>query len=613
MNVDLRPYQTRAVERVNKAYQADKKSALIVLPTGLGKTCCMAAVAEEEVKKGGRVLFLAHRTELLRQAAEEIESMTGIDTGYISGKDVPDTPILLSSIQGMSKDHRLNSFKPEDFSMVMIDEAHHMFAGSYDKIIDHFKDARLLGVTATPRRGDDRDVSEKFKEVCSEYTLCEAINEDWLAPIVLQNCPVKIDISKTHVMAGDYSTKDIGEALLPYMDAIADQVIEKASDRKVLIFVPLVATAKGLAEIFQKKGAKADYVSGKRKAPEIISRFKNGEINILINSLLLTEGFNEPTIDCIVNLRATQSEALLRQIIGRGTRKAPGKENLLILDFFWKNKKNRSTLSVSDIISLEMGVDERDIFEVNRRCKNLKGGPANIMDLITSIGGDVQEEREAALLRAIKKAEEEEERRRKFEEIRQQYLKDHPDLVQIIRNDPKYELKRLVKSGNAFQITKHCYLVDNPNGNSFVYTDIPVFRALGIDSYEVRFICDSSMFHIDDDAPTEKQRCCLVNFGIDPEYFDESDLRSETCFISKGYSGFIIGTLIDRQKRGMCSYKQAKLLCKKGAKDLKNLHFSAASGAINQLSANNWQPTKRFWDIIETDLSRSENRGFEIF
>lgn len=593
MNVALRPYQDRAIDKVNKAFAENKKSALIVLPTGLGKTCCMAAIAEDEVKKGGRVLFLAHRTNLLKQASEEIENMTGIKTGYISGKSVPDTPILLSSIQGMGRDERLNSFKKDAFTMVMIDEAHHMLARSYDKIVEYFEGAKLLGVTATPKRGDDRDISEKFNEVCSEYTLCEAITEDWLAPIVLQNCPVNIDISHSHVMAGDYSARDIGEALLPYMENIADQIIDKAKDRKVLIFVPLVATARGMAEILKRKGALADYVAGERKnSPEVMERYKRGELNILVNSMLLTEGYNEPSVDCIVNLRATQSEALLRQMVGRGTRKADGKNDLLILDFFWKNKKNRSTMSISDIIAMELGIDSRDIFEVTKRCKKYKGSASNIIDMVRDFGGSVKEEREQALIRAIKKAKEEEERRQRILEERERFLKEHPTRTYLVSEDPDHTLPQLIAGNEARQISAKVYVVKETNGRTFFYTKDPLFKALGIDVYKCRNLSDT-------EDPTEKQRDYLISLGIDPETISSPGNEQQKCFVNKGYSGFIIGTLVERRNKGLCSYKQAKLLYKKGVREFENLSFDRASRALNVLSKNGWRVNGAFWDIIE--------------
>ncbi len=610
MNTELRPYQDRAVTRVEQAFLGEKKTALIVLPTGLGKTACMAAIAEKEVQAGGRVLFLAHRTTLLKQAAKEIETMTGIKTGTINsplcdkGRAVPDSPILLSSIQGMSREDRLHSFAPDAFSLIMIDEAHHILAKSYDKIVEYFRDAKLLGVTATPKRGDDKDISERFNEVSSEYTLCEAINEDWLSPIYLKNCPVKIDISHAHIQTGDYSARDIGDALQPYMEKIADAIVENASDRKVLIFVPLVITARGMAQLLRERGLAADYVAGERKdSPEIMEKFQRGELTVLVNSMLLTEGYNEPSVDCIVNLRVTQSEALLRQIIGRGTRKAEGKENLLILDFFWKNRKGRNSLSVSDILALELGIDVQDLEETVKRCKKYKDTAVNAMELVESMGRDAKAAREEALVRALKRAQEEEERRKRIEESRRRFLEHHPNPIDVIRVNPKTGLANLIREGKAEQISAHTYHLVLPEYNTpyhhttYYITDLPVFRALGIDVFESGGAWDI-------EYPSERQSECLQNLGIEGEYMDR--LQRRICFVNKGYSGFIISTLIKRREANLCSYKQAKVLCKAGVADCTKIRFATASKAIDCLAKNYWRPNRYFWDLIEEEIHRPE-------
>ena len=208
----------------------------------------------------------------------------------------------------MSRDSRLEKYGPNYFNLIMIDESHHIPASSYQKVISFFKNAKILGVTATPKRGDHTDVEGLFETVTSEYTLGEAIKDGWLSPIKVQTCPLQIDVSQCEMQSGDYAVGDIDKALYPYLDKIADEIIEKAQDRKIIIFVPLVSTAKGVAEIFQSKGIDADYVAGERKDSEkVLEAYHNGEFNILVNSLLLTEGYDEPSISCVVNLRITKS------------------------------------------------------------------------------------------------------------------------------------------------------------------------------------------------------------------------------------------------------------------------------------------------------------------
>ena len=317
--------------------------------------------------------------------------------------------------------------------------------------------------------------------------------------------------------------------------------------------------------------------------------------------MLLTEGYNEPSIDCIVNLRLTRSETLLRQILGRGTRKEEGKDNLLILDFFWKDKKGRHALSVADIIASELGVDERDVEELSKRCKKEKGSPVDVIAYVKTHHADVVKEREQALLRALKRAEAERLKKEKIEEMRKRFSSENPDLMQTLSDDPIHVLPRLIRRNEARQISKHVYLIKDNHGSTFFYTKIPLFKALGIDCYKIRSFEEL-------DPPSEKQSQCLKNFGI------EGEVRTQTgeydCFINKGYSNFIISTLMERRSNGLCSYKQAKILCKKGVLDCTSISFETASKAIDLLSRNNWVAGKAFWSLIDDALSGQERLPF---
>lgn len=583
MNANLRPYQENAIKKVRDSFNKGHKKDLIVLPTGLGKTICMAAIAEDEVNNGGKVLFLAHRNTLLKQGAEEIEKMTGIPTGYLSGKHFPKEQIVISSIQCLNSSGRLQSFPRDEYSLIMIDEAHHILAESYKKILNYFDTAKVLGVTATPKRSDKNNISTKFDDVASEYTLTSAIKDGWLSPIVVRNCPVKINISDVRMQTGDYSAGDIGAALIPYMEKIADEIIDKAGNRKTLIFVPLVATAKGLTKIFKDKGINADYVAGERKdSPEIMEKFKKGEIKILINSMLLTEGYNEPSVDAIVNLRITKSETLLTQIVGRGTRKAPGKENLLILDFFWKSRKDKQTLSIADIVTGELDVDEKDRAEVIRRCKNDKSDGQDIFNMVMDYARDVKKEREDALLRALKRAEEE--KRLEEERMKRKSLGNPLNVsymyIQKLRKNPNF-IYELRKENKAVPLSEKCYKIMSGK-YGFIFALDPVLTALGLD------FCpywDKGKWFFD--KATEAQVFKLSDYGI-----------PHGCLATKGYCAFLINNLVERRNNNLCSYKQAKLLMRNGISDCKNISFDTARKAISSLSNNGWRRTGEFYEIL---------------
>ncbi|MBR3515438.1 MAG: DEAD/DEAH box helicase [Lachnospiraceae bacterium] len=604
MNITMRPYQDKVVGKVICAFASGQKNALIVLPTGLGKTCCMAAVAEDEVKKGGRVLFLAHRNTLLEQGAKEIEQMAGIKTENLKDNAGSSCPIVVSSVQTMSRPARLKEFRPDDFTMIMVDEAHHIVSDTYRSVIEYFSGAKLFGVTATPKRGDNCDIGEYFDEVASEYTVYEAIKDGWLSPLVLQNCPVNIDISGISTQSGDYAAGELGEILLPYLDPIANEVAAKAKDRKTIIFVPLISTAVALTKVFRDKGVMADYVAGSRSdSEEVMEKFRRNELKILINSMLLTEGYNEPSVNCLVNLRVTKSDTLMTQIVGRGTRKAPGKENCLVLDFFWKDKKSafgdpdaRRSLCAADIFVNEIVEDEKTLNEVIRRCRRYETEePVDIPTLLLQIKEEVKEERENAMRRA-KRREEEQER---FEKLLLEKKNAGVDKqfwrLNEIRMNPEKALYRLLLEKEAIKITEDCYCIKNPLGRNFVYSKDKVLRALNLDHYE--YPNEKSVFvKLEQKKETLPKglRCAiydLESFGVDP---------SAVGII--GYAEYLSDTFLERKMQSLCSYKQAKLLQRAGVNDLSGLGASEASRAIDVLSQNNWIPSADFWNIFDEDL-----------
>ena len=202
----------------------------------------------------------------------------------------------------------------------------------------------MLGVTATPNRSDVRNISEVFDTVAYSYDIKTAIDEGYLSPIKIRRIPIKIDISGVRTSCGDFMSGDLGNAIKPYLKDIAQNLKDKASGRKTLIFTPTIAIGEEFASLLNDEGFKASCVSSNNSADErkdIANKLSTGELNAVTNAMLWTEGFDEPSIDCIINLRATKSESLYRQIIGRGLRLSPDtdKNNLLVLDFLWHSGK----------------------------------------------------------------------------------------------------------------------------------------------------------------------------------------------------------------------------------------------------------------------------------
>lgn len=344
--MELRPYQQQAKDAIFSEWENGIKKTLLVLPTGCGKTIVFAKVAEECVKGGSRVLILAHRGELLDQAADKIGKSTGLGCATEKAEQTclgSWFRIVVGSVQSMMREKRLNQFPNDYFNTIIIDEAHHCISDSYQKVLGHFPDAEVLGVTATPDRGDMQNLGTVFESLAYEYTLPKAIKEGYLSPIKAVTIPLKIDMSAVGVQAGDFKSGDIATALDPYLESIAEEMEKYCSNKKTVVFLPLVKTSQKFRDILNNHGFKAAEVNGDSKdRAEILEAFDKDQYNVLCNSMLLTEGWDCPSVDCIVVLRPTKVRSLYCQMVGRGTRLSPetNKDHLLLLDFLWHTERH---------------------------------------------------------------------------------------------------------------------------------------------------------------------------------------------------------------------------------------------------------------------------------
>ena len=327
-----------------KEWKKGNKKTLLVLPTGTGKTIVFAKVAEDCVREGERVLILAHRGELLDQAADKINKATGLGCAVEKAEDSCLNSwfrVVVGSVQTLMRENRLRRFASDYFNTIIVDEAHHCISDSYQRVLRHFDCANVLGVTATPDRGDMRNLGTYFESLAYEYTLPKAIKEGYLSPIKALTIPLKLDLTGVGQQAGDFKTSDLGTALDPYLYQIADEMAAHCMDRKTVVFLPLIKTSQKFTEILNSKGFNAAEVNGESKdRTEILADFDAGKYNVLCNSMLLTEGWDCPSVDCIVVLRPTKIRSLYAQMVGRGTRLYPEKDYLLLLDFLWHTEKH---------------------------------------------------------------------------------------------------------------------------------------------------------------------------------------------------------------------------------------------------------------------------------
>ena len=340
----LRPYQAEAKRAILSAWDEGQQKTLLVLPTGCGKTVVFSSVAETQVDKGHRVLIMAHRGELLDQAADKLRQASGLETVLEKAESSclgSPIPVTVGSVQSLAQPARLARFPENYYQDIIVDEAHHCLSESYKRVLDHFPEANVLGVTATPDRGDRKNLGEFFDSLAYEYSMTDAIREGYLCPIRAQMIPLELDISSVGLSNGDYAVNEIGHALDPYLEQIAAEMVNYCAGKKTVVFLPLIATSQKFCTMLNAAGLKAVEVNGyTENRAEILSDFESGKYDVLCNSMLLTEGWDCPSVDCIVVLRPTKIRSLYQQMVGRGMRLYPGKDHLLLLDFLWMTTRH---------------------------------------------------------------------------------------------------------------------------------------------------------------------------------------------------------------------------------------------------------------------------------
>ncbi len=395
----LRPYQEAARIAVNDEWERGVNKTLLVLPTGTGKTIVFSKIIEDRVRAGDRCLVLAHRGELLDQAADKLEKSTGLRCSVEKAKDTSINSwyrVTVGSVQTLMRERRLSQFSPDYFGTIVVDEAHHCISESYQRVLQYFNNAKVLGVTATPDRGDMHNLGSYFETLAYEYSLPQAIKESYLCPIKALTLPLKLDISMVSKQAGDFKASEICTALDPYLESIADEMIKHCQNRKTVVFLPLIKTSQKFTRILQSKGLTAAEVNGdSENRTKILSDFASGRYQVLCNSMLLTEGWDCPSVDCIVVLRPTQIRSLYAQMVGRGTRIYPGKDYLLLLDFLW-HTQNHELCHPACLIA------ERD--EVAQQItKNIENydGPLDLIEADKQAESDIVRQREEALAQKL--------------------------------------------------------------------------------------------------------------------------------------------------------------------------------------------------------------------
>ena len=333
--IELRDYQQEATENLQKMREDGKTIALLYHATGVGKTITAATDAKAV---GGRTLFLVNALKLASQAKDTFakvwpEATLGEYTG--SQKDMSQT-VIFATVQSISKD--LEKFSPTDFDYLIVDECHHAAANTYQKIFTYFHPKFILGLTATPERSDGEDMLELFQNVAHKMDLKTAVERGVLVPIRCIRVKTNIDLTDVRINGIKYNSQDLESKLfIPERNQlIVDTYLKYVNGKKTVIFCASVDHAAEIAKLLRDNGVKAEAVSGRDRVEirdKILKDYETGSTNVLCACDLLNEGWDSPHTTVLFMARPTMSKTIYLQQLGRGTRRCPGKEDLLVVDF----------------------------------------------------------------------------------------------------------------------------------------------------------------------------------------------------------------------------------------------------------------------------------------
>lgn len=383
--LSLRDYQEEALAEVNRNLALGHDRQLLVIPTGGGKTVIFATGISRRRMNNPRdlpTLVLAHRDELISQAVGklcDIDPELEFSVGVVKGaKNQVDRPVVVASIQTLARERRLHQM-PREWQTIVIDEAHHAASDSYMKVLEYLQAELYLGVTATPDRTDKRRLDKVFPTVAMEVSIDQLIQRGYLVPPRGKRIGIEVDLGSVKQRGGDFQDGALGDALeaANAPAEILSAYLEHGENRKGLIFCPTVSMAHHTAEILRSAGVRAEALDGSTHASErraILERLRTGQTRLVVNCGVLTEGFDEPSVSLVVVARPTKSRSLYCQIIGRGLRLHPDKEDCLVLDLAGASDE-LSIQSLPAFFGLKDDEEVTDAIERRRREAEDRGEP----------------------------------------------------------------------------------------------------------------------------------------------------------------------------------------------------------------------------------------------
>jgi superfamily II DNA or RNA helicase len=547
----LRDYQQQAEDAVFKEWEDGNRSTLLVLPTGLGKTLVFSSVIR---RLGKRAMVLAHREELIWQARDKIEKVTGmradVEMGIYKssvepGLFHPKSDVIVSTIQthnaGGDGAGRMTKFDPMDFDLLVVDEAHHCTSKSYRRVIDYYctnPNLKVLGVTATPDRADEEALGQVFQSVAFDYEILDAIQNGWLVPIHQQLVSVEsLDFSNIHTTAGDLNQGELDAVMMAEknLHGIASATIDIIGDRRGIGFASSVEHARILSDIFNRhRPGLSNFVHGKTDKDErkqIIADFSAGRVQWLWNCGIFTEGFDDSGVEVISMARPTKSRSLYAQTVGRSTR--PHESIAHRLGNMPIAAMRRSAIANSRKPSALI-ID----FVGN-------SGKHKLMTSADLLGGKVSDEAIDSVLREARKSGKPMRMDKSLEEEEKRLEEKKKREAEEFARKAKLTAKASYKTRSV---------------NPFDILDVKPANPKGWDKGKVL---------------SEKMMKMLKGAGVNPDGMDYSKAKQ------------LCGLIIGRHASGLCTVKQAGLLKKYGYPT--DLKFDQARKVIDAVAANGWR------------------------
>lgn len=519
------------------------------MPTGTGKTVVFSHVIDQmHAKTGKRAIVIAHREELIDQAADKILQVTGRACDVEMGDRKADqnsfwkSQTVVASVQTLSQAKRIAKFNPAEFGLLVIDEAHHATADSYVKVIEHFKGAKLFGVTATPDRSDNTALGKVFSKAAYVYDIEHAIHDGYLVPIHQRMVTVnELDFSQIRTQGGDLHGGELAAVMEREANVhkVTVPLMREAGFRKTLVFAASVHHGEMMTEILNRTNpGSAMMITGmtdKLVRAQVLRRYDDNEFQFLVNVGVFTEGFDDPGIEMVAIARPTKSRSLYCQMIGRGTRPLPGlvdgidypserkqriaasnKPRIIVLDFVGNSGKHK-LVTTADILGGNYDDDEKA-----RAVKNVKAGKGTDMALALDNARREIKAEKAKRLEEERKAEAERQRRK------------------AIRAQAKYQ-------------------------------------SVDVDPFDIGNVqADRLHDKFAGREASDKQKAFLAKAGVP---------NTETMDFATAMR--LTGEIMHRRQTGGCTFKQAHILKKYGYPT--NVSFDKAKLTIDAIAANGWK------------------------